>query len=651
MRDPTLRPRGGVDGHLRGPGRRTAHGMWHNPSPESLRSVTCAIAILLTCGTGMCQTPGGDPGSQPSLPTIPVLQESASVSPLPDPLKVLPTSMLYHGGRLYLALPDGRLGIYNPATGRAVSISVTRPAADANPPRDIPVPPTGQLAAAKPPQPQGWGPIRCLTAGDGAIWWLAGSPPSLFHCVDGEHVSRYILGAVQPPDDTNGTAPPPLRSPTSIAFAAGRVVLTGPGMLALLDPDTGGLFAPADIFPPEMCQLLHDSGVRLSGSDSRALAIFVNRDLPPDPSDPGMSLWRTDDGRSWRHVELPPTRGPPDARPSTASAVPASTLASRPGGSGSGAAVRLPAADHAGSSAGVVTSFHETPADVPSNPEDPRAQALKELVAVTRGGAAWGNPWAWSRPGPIMSESSAVCIAGQTIAGVEASGDRAALSLVTLPTGGNCRPGDAPTSIAGTDLWWVTADGVPVHSNVGAGTADAFVVSNEPGLRASAVAATTDGAWLATNHGIRRLFLNKPDPAAGYAGFVRAPLGEAASQPARPWQQRLARMVEEWRGTPYLWGGSSRKGVDCSGYVLSLYGQLGVSLPHRAREIGVVRQGVVVRDELRYGDVLVTPPHCGVYIGNGRTSEAVDGGVGFGSLWSWKGATIRRFLDTGHKGH
>lgn len=39
-----------------------------------------------------------------------------------------------------------------------------------------------------------------------------------------------------------------------------------------------------------------------------------------------------------------------------------------------------------------------------------------------------------------------------------------------------------------------------------------------------------------------------------------------------------------WLGTPYLWGGRSRFGVDCSGFVQVLWGSVGVTLPRDASE-------------------------------------------------------------------
>jgi cell wall-associated NlpC family hydrolase len=103
-----------------------------------------------------------------------------------------------------------------------------------------------------------------------------------------------------------------------------------------------------------------------------------------------------------------------------------------------------------------------------------------------------------------------------------------------------------------------------------------------------------------------------------------------------------AAIAARYLGVPYRWGGASPAGFDCSGLVMYVYAQIGVSLPHYT--VAQYHMGVAVsRDELQPGDLVFFDGlgHVGIYIGSNQFIHAPHTGdvVKVSTITGWYAQT------------
>jgi cell wall-associated NlpC family hydrolase len=112
-----------------------------------------------------------------------------------------------------------------------------------------------------------------------------------------------------------------------------------------------------------------------------------------------------------------------------------------------------------------------------------------------------------------------------------------------------------------------------------------------------------------------------PAPSSGSSGSSGGSSGSSAPPPAT--HSSVVSIALQYLGVPYVWGGASPSGFDCSGLTMYAYAKVGVYLPHNA----AMQYGMgtaVSRSQLAPGDLVFFNglSHVGMYIGGGRFVHA-----------------------------
>jgi cell wall-associated NlpC family hydrolase len=108
--------------------------------------------------------------------------------------------------------------------------------------------------------------------------------------------------------------------------------------------------------------------------------------------------------------------------------------------------------------------------------------------------------------------------------------------------------------------------------------------------------------------------------AASYSGPTAA---DYLASPAYPSfsLSSVYNVALQYQGVPYVYGGATPAGFDCSGFVMYVYAQFGISLPHSSTGQGAAGTRISLADA-QPGDLVIMDGHDGFYAGNGNILHA-----------------------------
>jgi lipoprotein Spr len=149
---------------------------------------------------------------------------------------------------------------------------------------------------------------------------------------------------------------------------------------------------------------------------------------------------------------------------------------------------------------------------------------------------------------------------------------------------------------------------------------------SEPASTARAESGTKTGSSTAKT--LSREPSNKVTSAGATKQAATAKMAQE-NAPRQASSSSLEQLAKSWIGTPYVYGGSSKSGTDCSGYVMQLYkAHYGISLPHNAGQMyNDSRGSSVSRGSLQEGDLVFFGSfwkidHVGIYLKGDRFTHA-----------------------------
>jgi peptidoglycan DL-endopeptidase CwlO len=171
---------------------------------------------------------------------------------------------------------------------------------------------------------------------------------------------------------------------------------------------------------------------------------------------------------------------------------------------------------------------------------------------------------------------------------------------VALPAYAASKPVDTATTAAAAKLDALKKTGAQAElvdaAALTVGARDDYSATSAEELqRAQQKAAMAARAASYTGPSVRQLLENPPYPSFSLDAVVQ--------------------VAEQYQGVPYVYGGSTPAGFDCSGFTAYVYAQFGVALPHSSAAQGRLPQ--ISPDAAVPGDLIIFDggSHVGIYLG------------------------------------
>ena len=118
-----------------------------------------------------------------------------------------------------------------------------------------------------------------------------------------------------------------------------------------------------------------------------------------------------------------------------------------------------------------------------------------------------------------------------------------------------------------------------------------------------------------------------PDTASSSSSSSASDEPLSPPAPSNSTEHQMQAEINSWMGTPYVYGGNSKSGVDCSAFTQAVFRSVGIEIPRRASRQSIAADDVSLPN-LEYGDLVFFNTsgsgisHCGIYLGNGEFVHA-----------------------------